>query len=115
MKKDDQTTIQELRNLTKNFVQERNWESYHSPRSLAEAISIEAGELLENFLFQKTDQGNGNIEAITDEMADIFIYLMSLSNTLELPSFSQRIYEKMEKNRQKYPIHQFSGDLYKKQ
>ena len=116
MKKDEQTSIQEIRDITQKFVQERDWESYHSPRALAEAISIEAAELLENFLFQKDPNIHPDkLEAITDEMADIYIYLMSLCNSLQLPSFAECIYEKMEKNRKKYPINKFHGNLYKKQ
>ncbi len=115
MKHDENTSMQDFRDLSQKFVQERNWESYHTPRALAEAISIEAAELLENFLFSKSDLPNGKIESVTDEMADIFLYLMNLCNVLNIPSFSQKIYDKMAKNRQKYPIEKFHGDQYKKQ
>jgi NTP pyrophosphatase (non-canonical NTP hydrolase) len=112
---DDATTIQDLRVLVDKFVSQRNWKSYHTPKNLAEAISIEAAELLENFLFQPEDYLPEQLESITDEMADVFIYLMSLVNTLNLKSFSQTVYNKMEKNKLKYPIEKYSGTNYQKQ
>ncbi|MHA1602484.1 MAG: MazG-like family protein [Promethearchaeota archaeon] len=114
-KLDSMTTIEDLRKLTANFVNERDWKSYHKPRALAEAISIESAELLEQFLFQPPDYVPENIELLTDEMSDIFIYLMSLCNALKLPSFSQEVFRKMEKNKQKYPISKYSGENYQKQ
>lgn len=114
---DSQTTLKELRDMVQEFVKQRNWSQYHSPKSLAIAISIEAAELLEHFLFRKEETLPSTPDkknAFTEEMADIFIYLFSLANTLDLKDFSQIIYEKMEKNRQKYPIGQFSGENYRK-
>ncbi|UYP48283.1 hypothetical protein NEF87_004568 [Candidatus Lokiarchaeum ossiferum] len=115
LKRTDETTIAELRELVSEFVHERNWEQYHTPKSLSEAISIESAELLENFLFQPDSHLPADIEKVTDEMADIFVYLMSLANTLQLKSFSEEVYRKMIKNRQKYPIEKFSGNNYSKQ
>ena len=117
LKRSDKTTsIQDLRELTSKFVDDRNWRSYHTPRALSEAISIEAAELLENFLFKKDEETEKfDRDKITDEMADIVIYLMSLCNTLELESFSDCIFKKMEKNKIKYPINKFAGENYSKQ
>ena len=82
---DDITSIQDLRQLTANFVNERNWKNYHTPRALAEAISIESAELLENFLFKSDAEAIVDVNKITDEMADIFIYLMSLCTLFPPP------------------------------
>ena len=116
--KNDEVTIAQLRESINQFVKERDWKSYHTPKSLAIALSIEAAELLEHFLFLKSEnlpQDPKKHEAFTDEMADVFIYLMSLVNALELPSFSAIVDRKLEKNRKKYPIERFAGDKYQKQ
>ena len=112
---DDASTIKELRKLVSNFVEERNWNQYHSPSDIATALSIESAELLEYFLFKPDNFIPSNIEKLTDEMADIFIYLMSLANSLNLKSFASEVYRKMELNRKKYPIEKYSGSNYKKQ
>jgi len=114
-KSDNRTTIKDLREFVNQFVEERNWKSYHNPRALAEAISIEAAELLECFLFQPEGYCPDNLEHLTEEMADIFLYLMSLCNALNLESFSELVHQKMKKNRIKYPIERYAGDKYQKQ
>jgi dCTP diphosphatase len=111
----DSTTIGELRTIVSKFIEERDWNQYHSPKALSTAISIESAELLENFLFKPDSHIPENIEDITDEMADIFIYLLSMANALNLTSFAKEIYRKMEKNRKKYPIEKYSGSNYQKQ
>jgi NTP pyrophosphatase (non-canonical NTP hydrolase) len=52
MKNDKETTIQELKDLLREFRDKRDWAQFHDPKNLAEAISIEAGELLELFLWK---------------------------------------------------------------
>jgi NTP pyrophosphatase (non-canonical NTP hydrolase) len=115
---DSSTSIEDLRKLVGNFVHERNWESYHSAKSLSMAISIESAELMEHFLFKKEEnikKESSNFEDFTFEMADIFIYLMSLANSLKIDNFSEIIARKIEKNKNKYPVDKFSGTNYKKQ
>jgi len=46
---DDQTTVDELRQLVEQFVAERNWHQFHTPKNLAMALAIEAAELMEHF------------------------------------------------------------------
>ena len=104
-----------------NFVDERDWNKFHTPKELAIAISIEASELLEIFLFQNP---NPNIEEIdnqticsmkdeiADEIADIFAYLLSMVNALKIDLTSVFL-KKMKKNERKYPKHEFNGK-YKK-
>ena len=114
-KLDSETTIDDLRVFVNQFVEERQWKSYHTPKALAEAISIEAAELLECFLFKPEGYCPENLEHLTEEMADIFVYLISLCNTLNLESFSEIVHQKMKKNRSKYPIERYAGDKYQKQ
>ena len=59
------------------FRNERDWEQFHNPKDLALAINIEAGELLENFLWKSPEEAN--IEKIKEELADVFAYALLLA------------------------------------
>ena len=59
------------------FRNERDWEQFHNPKDLALAISVEAGELLELFLWK--DAGNVNEERVKEELADIFSFAFLLA------------------------------------
>jgi len=108
-----------MKETIKNFVIERDWIKYHTPRNLSESICIESAELLEIFQWSLKDnhkKNNSNIfqnSNIKDELADIFIYCISLSNTLEI-DITQTILEKIGKNERRYPIEKFKGTLAKK-
>ena len=109
---DETTTLAELRQLIQQFVSERNWEQFHTPKNLAMSISIEAAELME--LFQWTD----NVESarrsslephrtrLAEELADVFCYAISLANATGL-DISEAIRSKLVKNRAKYPAEVF--------
>ncbi len=112
---DEQTSMSFLRQMVKEFVTERNWEPFHNPKDLSIAISIEVAELMEHFLFKPGVKYPQDKQAFMEEMADIFIYLISLANTLEIDSFSQIVARKMRKNQEKYPIEKYSGKNYSKQ
>ena len=115
LENDSITTIMNFRKKLKNFVDERDWNQYHSPKALAIALNIEAAELLEVFLFQPDNFIPKNLDSLTDEMADVFIYLMNLVNSLNIDNFTEIIKHKIEKNAIKYPIKKFSANNYKKQ
>ena len=72
----------------KRFVDERDWEQFHTPKNLSMALSVEASELLEIFQWQKADEyKNANKkqkEMIKDEIADIFYYLVRISDKLDI-------------------------------
>ncbi len=95
------------------FRREREWEQFHSPKNLATALSIEAGELLEHFLWSDDSAENivsdpQRMSGIKDEVADVLIYLLFLSNDLgiDLPT---AIREKIVKNGEKYPVSEYRG------
>ncbi len=64
------------------FRNERDWAQFHDPKNLAEALSIEAGELLENFLWKTIGQSKNlpeeELKKVKEEIADIFIFLTYL-------------------------------------
>lgn len=112
---DQQTTVQSLRELMRQFVAERQWQKYHTPRNLAASVSVEAGELLELFQWltpeEAVDRSRNDPafrKAVGEELADVLMYLMSLANALDL-DVAETVEQKMAKNRRKYPPEQFQG------
>lgn len=99
-----------------NFVAMRDWQKYHTPKNLAGSVSIEASELVELFQWMTTEEASQRAETdaqlredIADEMADVFLYLLSMANSLNI-DLSQSTFAKIEKNNRKYPVenaHQF--------
>jgi len=116
---DDCVNIRYFRDEVKKFVETRNWTKYHTPKNLVQAINCEAGELSQLLLFEeyhKEDviKDKEMITKLSHEIADVFIYLISLINSLDL-DLSQTFIEKMELNNIKYPIKEFNdGTYYKK-
>ena len=88
-----------------NFINDRDWDQFHSPSNLAKSISIESGELLECFQWSDNDY---NLEDVKDELADVLIYCIDLSNKLNL-DIDELIMRKMKKNKEKYPIDKSKG------
>jgi NTP pyrophosphatase (non-canonical NTP hydrolase) len=96
--------IQSLINSVNNFRDERNWRQYHNPKDLANSISIEAAELLEDFQWISSEKAlQENKENIREEIADVLIYSLMLCSDLEL-DVKQIVEEKLEKNGEKYPV-----------
>ncbi|MFW9987239.1 MAG: nucleotide pyrophosphohydrolase [Candidatus Odinarchaeota archaeon] len=116
---DRSTSISFFKKQVKKFIEERNWSKYHSPKNLVQAINCEAGELSQLLLFKdykKEDIWSNKklLSDISDEIADVFIYLISLINALNL-DLSQIFIKKMEKNKIKYSSKEFNdGKYYKK-
>ena len=84
----------------RKFVDERDWEQFHTPKNLSMALSVEASELLEIFQWQKADEyKNANKkqkEMIKDEIADIFYYLVRISDKLNI-DIEKALIKKMKK------------------
>jgi NTP pyrophosphatase (non-canonical NTP hydrolase) len=117
---DNSTPIGYLKKLATDFRDKRNWKRYHNPKDLAISISIEAGELLELFQWKNLDEiyksiENPNyLEEIRDELADIVIYCLCLSDILNI-DLSASIVKKIEKNEKKYPIEKYRGSTEEKE
>lgn len=106
------SNIHKLQQKVIHFRDERDWKKFHNPKDLAQAISIEASELLEHFLWISQEDSykivQKNKEAIADEMADIFSYLLSLSAITNI-DLEEALLNKIEKNNKKYPIEKAKG------
>src|SRR5437588_12347816 len=80
--------LQDLRNALRQFAAERDWDQFHSPKNLAIALSIEASELLEQFLWMSEDQcspvSQRKSERIREELADVLLYLIRLADKLDV-------------------------------
>ncbi len=95
-------TLEDLMKEVKEFRDERNWKKYHTPKNLALSISVESAELLELFQWKEDSLKNVDKESLKEEMADIMIYLLSLSEVIDV-DLIEAVEEKLEKNRERYP------------
>ena len=89
----------------KKFRDDREWKQFHTPSNLAKAISIESGELLEEFLW---DNDNFNLQNVKEELADVMIYCIHMANALDV-NIEDIINMKMDKNEMKYPVEKSKG------
>lgn len=105
-----------LRDALRAFAAERDWDQFHTPRNLAVALSVEAGELLEQFQWMD-EAASAQLPAdkrlrIGEEMADVLLYLVRLADRLDvdLAAAAQR---KLQLNAQKYPAEKVRGSSRK--
>ncbi len=107
------TSLDYLRERIVVFIAERDWDQFHSCKNLAIAIMLEVAELLE--LFQWTDPAPRDLQnapklmqKISEELADIMIYVISFANKLKIDLGAQ-IIAKLKENEEKYPIPESIG------
>ena len=110
------TELEELREQLRDFAAARDWDQFHSPKNLAMALSVEAGELLETFQWL-TEEQSGRLppEALAaagDEVADVFLYLIRLSDKLGIDPIAAAK-RKLLSNAEKYPADKARGNSRK--
>ena len=109
---DDKTTIEDLKQLVENFVNQRNWQQFHAPKNLAMSLAIEAAELMEHFQWIDAEESRRLADdqqrraEVADELSDVLCYALAMANTLKI-DLADAIRAKMVKNEQKYPAEQF--------
>ncbi|MGV8911324.1 MAG: nucleotide pyrophosphohydrolase [Rhodoglobus sp.] len=91
-------------NALRAFVAEREWSQFHTPENLAKSISIEAGELLEQFQWN----AEFNPAEVKAELADVLTYCILLADRLDLDP-NEIVLEKLAKTREKYPVEKSRG------
>ena len=95
-----------------DFRNERDWDQYHSPKNLAMALMVEAAELVEHFQWltqaQSCKPSDKQLASIKDEIGDVMIYLVNLSEKLGIDPL-EAAHEKIEKNEDKYPVDMVKG------
>lgn len=99
-----------LRDMIGSFVAERDWDQFHNPKDLAIAITIEASELLEQFLWK--DPRDVSKEMVSNEIADVFIYCIQLCEKMSI-NINEAIEKKMTDNARKYPVEKAKGNARK--
>ncbi|MFZ5949167.1 MAG: nucleotide pyrophosphohydrolase [Candidatus Rifleibacteriota bacterium] len=112
---DSITSINQLKKLVNAFIDERKWDRFHTPKNIAVSVVLEAAELLEHFQWSPPapEEIDGEKKReISEELADVMAYLLSLANVLEI-DVSSAMAAKMQKNRKKYPVEKFNGNWEK--
>ena len=109
---DSNTSIADIKSIVREFVDQRDWQQFHSPKNLSMALAIEASELMEHFQWISMEDSRQvdteQLEKSGEEIADVFCYTIAMANSLDLDLAS--IFErKMERNRQKYPAAEYQG------
>lgn len=102
--------LEELRKAVVQFTQERNWDQFHNGKDLALALSIEAAELNEAFLWKESSEVK--IEKVKEELADVFNYALLIADKYDL-DVKQIILDKIKRNAEKYPIEKSYGSVKK--
>ena len=102
-------TVEIINELIK-FRNDRDWEQFHNPKDLALAINVEAGELLELFLWKNSE--DANIEKIQEELADVFAFAFLMADKYKL-DVKQIVLDKITRNGEKYPVDKAKGSAKK--
>ena len=102
--------IEELRKAIVKFTQERDWVQFHNGKDLALALSIEAAELNEAFLWKNAQ--DVNVEKVKEELADIFNYAVLIADKYDL-DIKQIVLDKIRRNAEKYPVEKAYGSAKK--
>ena len=99
--------MESLREDIKKFAEERDWGKYHSPKNLAMALSVEASELLEIFLWLTETESQNltklQLKNLKEEIGDVMIYLINISSKFGLDPI-ECAKQKIELNMEKYPV-----------
>ena len=110
------TELESLREQLRDFATARDWDQFHSPKNLAMALSLEAAELLEVFQWLTEEQSRSLTPeahaAASDEIADVLLYLIRLSDALEVDPIAAA-QRKLVGNAEKYPVDKARGNSRK--
>ena len=102
--------IKEIIKELKKFRDDRDWEQFHNHKDLALALNIEAGELLENYLWKKSSEAN--IDKVQEELADVLSYAFLLADKYNF-DVKEIVLDKIKLNSKKYPIDKSKGTAKK--
>lgn len=112
----NQSDLLMLRDKLRAFAEARDWDQFHSPKNLSMALMVEVAELMEHFQWL-TEAQSGDLAAekkavVAEELADILLYLVRLSDKLGV-ELTEAALHKLEKNAVKYPAEQVRGSAKK--
>jgi NTP pyrophosphatase (non-canonical NTP hydrolase) len=104
------TDIEILIDKLIQFRDARDWDQFHNPKDLALALNVEAGELLELFLWKKPEDADK--EKVKEELADVLSFALLLAHKYDL-DIKQIVLDKIEANDKKYPVDKARGSAKK--
>jgi NTP pyrophosphatase (non-canonical NTP hydrolase) len=102
--------MQDVISKLRQFRDERDWKQFHNPKDLSLALSIEASELLEVFLWKSSE--DADVGKVKEELADVLAYAFLLADSYDL-DISEIVLEKIRKNELKYPVNKAKGTAKK--
>lgn len=105
-------SLNDLRARVNEFVEARDWAQFHSPKNLAMAMIVEAGEVVEHFQWM-TEEQSRNLDAATkeqvgQELSDTFVYLLRIAEVCGI-DLIEAANKKIDLNAKKYPVEQCKG------
>ena|ERR1035437_9641878 len=104
------SALEEITAALVKFRNERDWDQFHNPKDLALAINVEAGELLELFLWKNAEDANK--ENVKEELADVFAFAFLMANKYGF-DVKEIILDKIKQNGLKYPVEKAKGTARK--
>lgn len=104
------TDIETLQAELRKFNQERDWDQFHNGKDLAVAIAIEAGELLEAFLWKSPE--DAKVEKVREELADVLNFAFQMADRYGF-NIKEIMLAKIQKNAEKYPVDKAKGSAKK--
>ena len=110
--------VNKIMKMLRVFASERDWEKFHSPKNLAMALSVEASELVEIFQWMSEKESElanlneANLDRAKEEIADILIYLIRISDELKI-DLESAVKKKLSINEVKYPVESSKGSSLK--
>lgn len=109
---DTTTTLEILKKMAQEFIQERDWEQFHNPKNLSMNIAVEAAEVMELFLWTKSEDSyesfKKNKTAVEDEIADVLLGILCFANSINM-DLSAAFEKKLAEAKAKYPVEKVKG------
>ena len=113
---DHKSTINDAKKIVRKFIEDRDWQQFHSPKNLSMGIATEAAELMEHFIWVESKDSLEELEkrrqAVEDEAADVFWALLSFCNISDI-DLAKALEKKLESSAKKYPIEKSKGKTTK--
>jgi dCTP diphosphatase len=117
--RDASTTLQQIKDLMREFVRQREWEQFHDLKNLSMAIAVEAGELMDHFRWvdnkaaAEVMRDEQQARGVRHELADVLVLLAEFAEVAGI-DMAGAVAEKMEINRRKYPVDLARGSAVKR-
>ena len=113
---DSKTTISDLKDLIKKFTQERDWDKFLFPKTIATYLSLESAELLEKFVWADNIQSKQTLidkqQEVEEELADVAYWILQMCWIYNI-DLSAAIQNKIKANAKKYPVEKSKGNTLK--